>query len=72
MTGKFLKLSYFIKFSNFVTNFLQFGFSYTHKKEGTKLQRHYFCFFRCEGFSTYPRTYDLIHASGLFSLYQDK
>ncbi|KAG9159059.1 hypothetical protein Leryth_020981 [Lithospermum erythrorhizon] len=26
----------------------------------------------CEGFSTYPRTYDLIHASGLFSLYQDK
>ena len=27
---------------------------------------------RCEGFSTYPRTYDLIHANGLFSLYQDK
>ncbi|KAH9607073.1 hypothetical protein KSS87_005002 [Heliosperma pusillum] len=26
----------------------------------------------CEGFSTYPRTYDLIHANGLFSLYQDK
>ncbi|GAA0142161.1 methyltransferase [Lithospermum erythrorhizon] len=26
----------------------------------------------CEGFSTYPRTYDFIHASGLFSLYQDK
>lgn len=26
----------------------------------------------CEGFSTYPRTYDLIHASGVFSLYQDK
>ncbi|KAE9607397.1 hypothetical protein Lal_00026540 [Lupinus albus] len=25
----------------------------------------------CEGFSTYPRTYDLIHANGLFSLYQD-
>lgn len=25
----------------------------------------------CEGFSTYPRTYDLIHASGVFSLYQD-
>ncbi|KAF7828529.1 putative methyltransferase PMT14 [Senna tora] len=25
----------------------------------------------CEGFSTYPRTYDLIHAHGLFSLYQD-
>ncbi|KAI4372412.1 hypothetical protein MLD38_010649 [Melastoma candidum] len=26
----------------------------------------------CEGFSTYPRTYDLIHAAGLFSLYKDK
>ncbi|KAK8309094.1 hypothetical protein V6Z11_D02G104900 [Gossypium hirsutum] len=26
----------------------------------------------CEGFSTYPRTYDLIHANGVFSLYQDK
>ncbi|XP_058083729.1 probable methyltransferase PMT2 isoform X2 [Magnolia sinica] len=26
----------------------------------------------CEGFSTYPRTYDLIHANGLFSLYQNK
>ncbi|THG18238.1 hypothetical protein TEA_017182 [Camellia sinensis var. sinensis] len=26
----------------------------------------------CEGFSTYPRTYDLIHANGLFSLYNDK
>ncbi|KAL9226223.1 hypothetical protein vseg_002059 [Gypsophila vaccaria] len=26
----------------------------------------------CEGFSTYPRTYDLIHASGLFSLYKNK
>ncbi|XP_057478345.1 probable methyltransferase PMT14 [Actinidia eriantha] len=26
----------------------------------------------CEGFSTYPRTYDLIHASGVFSMYQDK
>ncbi|XP_074324500.1 putative methyltransferase PMT2 [Apium graveolens] len=26
----------------------------------------------CEAFSTYPRTYDLIHASGLFSLYKDK
>ncbi|CAK9172657.1 unnamed protein product [Ilex paraguariensis] len=25
----------------------------------------------CEGFSTYPRTYDLIHASGMFSLYQN-
>ncbi|ESQ55612.1 hypothetical protein EUTSA_v10024685mg [Eutrema salsugineum] len=24
----------------------------------------------CEGFSTYPRTYDFIHASGVFSLYQ--
>ncbi|GMI95454.1 hypothetical protein like AT4G10440 [Hibiscus trionum] len=26
----------------------------------------------CEGFSTYPRTYDLIHASGVFSMYQDR
>lgn len=26
----------------------------------------------CEAFSTYPRTYDLIHASGVFSLYQNK
>lgn len=26
----------------------------------------------CEAFSTYPRTYDLIHASGLFSLYENK
>ncbi|KAK6931230.1 putative S-adenosyl-L-methionine-dependent methyltransferase [Dillenia turbinata] len=26
----------------------------------------------CEGFSTYPRTYDLIHAYGVFSLYKDK
>ncbi|XP_047307765.1 probable methyltransferase PMT2 [Impatiens glandulifera] len=26
----------------------------------------------CEAFSTYPRTYDLIHANGLFSLYQQK
>ncbi|XP_064977538.1 probable methyltransferase PMT2 isoform X2 [Musa acuminata AAA Group] len=26
----------------------------------------------CEAFSTYPRTYDLIHANGVFSLYQNK
>ncbi|KAL7594385.1 probable methyltransferase PMT14 [Lactuca sativa] len=26
----------------------------------------------CEGFSTYPRTYDLIHGNGLFSLYENK
>ncbi|KAK3036256.1 hypothetical protein RJ639_030798 [Escallonia herrerae] len=26
----------------------------------------------CEAFSTYPRTYDLIHANGVFSLYKDK
>lgn len=26
----------------------------------------------CEAFSTYPRTYDLIHAYGLFSLYKNK
>lgn len=28
--------------------------------------------FRCEAFSTYPRTYDLIHANGVFCLYKDK
>ncbi|KVH89728.1 putative S-adenosyl-L-methionine-dependent methyltransferase [Cynara cardunculus var. scolymus] len=27
---------------------------------------------KCEGFSTYPRTYDFVHANGLFSLYNDK
>ncbi|PSR89655.1 Methyltransferase [Actinidia chinensis var. chinensis] len=26
----------------------------------------------CEAFSTYPRTYDLIHADGVFNLYKDK
>ncbi|KAM7269192.1 hypothetical protein ACFE04_024689 [Oxalis oulophora] len=26
----------------------------------------------CEAFSTYPRTYDLIHAAGVFSIYQDR
>ncbi|GLJ07296.1 hypothetical protein SUGI_0063800 [Cryptomeria japonica] len=26
----------------------------------------------CEAFSTYPRTYDLIHADGIFSMYQDR
>ncbi|KAJ0512696.1 putative S-adenosyl-L-methionine-dependent methyltransferase [Helianthus annuus] len=26
----------------------------------------------CEAFSTYPRTYDLIHANGVFSMYQDR
>ncbi|KAG7017073.1 putative methyltransferase PMT18, partial [Cucurbita argyrosperma subsp. argyrosperma] len=26
----------------------------------------------CEAFSTYPRTYDLIHADGIFSIYQDR
>ncbi|KAL6986556.1 hypothetical protein U1Q18_019913 [Sarracenia purpurea var. burkii] len=26
----------------------------------------------CEAFSTYPRTYDLIHAGGVFSMYQDR
>lgn len=29
-------------------------------------------FARCEAFSTYPRTYDLIHANGVFSLYKNK
>ena len=26
----------------------------------------------CEGFSTYPRTYDMIHAGGLFTLYDNR
>ncbi|KAK8481193.1 hypothetical protein V6N11_030612 [Hibiscus sabdariffa] len=26
----------------------------------------------CEGFSTYPRTYDLIHANGVFTMYRDR
>ncbi|KAE9597840.1 putative S-adenosyl-L-methionine-dependent methyltransferase [Lupinus albus] len=26
----------------------------------------------CEAFSTYPRTYDLIHAGGVFNIYQDR
>lgn len=26
----------------------------------------------CEAFSTYPRTYDLIHADGVLSMYQDR
>lgn len=26
----------------------------------------------CEAFSTYPRTYDLIHAAGVISIYQDR
>jgi hypothetical protein len=26
----------------------------------------------CQAFSTYPRTYDLIHAGGVFSIYQDR
>jgi Putative S-adenosyl-L-methionine-dependent methyltransferase len=26
----------------------------------------------CEAFSTYPRTYDLIHANNVFSIYQDR
>lgn len=26
----------------------------------------------CEAFSTYPRTYDLIHANGVFSMYQER
>lgn len=28
--------------------------------------------FRCEAFSTYPRSYDLLHASYLFSHYHDR
>ena len=27
---------------------------------------------RCEAFSTYPRTYDLIHSNGVISMYQDR
>ncbi|ONL99517.1 putative methyltransferase PMT15 [Zea mays] len=28
--------------------------------------------FRCEGMSTYPRTYDLIHADSVFTLYRNR
>lgn len=28
--------------------------------------------FRCEPFSTYPRTYDLLHANHLFSHYKNR
>ena len=43
----------------------------------SKFNRHCFpiheCFlFRCEPFSTYPRSYDLLHASYLFSHYKDR
>jgi hypothetical protein len=31
---------------------------------------HYDC--RCEGMSTYPRTYDLIHADSVFTLYKNR
>jgi hypothetical protein len=27
---------------------------------------------RCEGMSTYPRTYDLIHADSVFTLYKNR
>ena len=27
---------------------------------------------RCEGMSTYPRTYDLIHADSVFALYKNR
>ncbi|KAL5662398.1 hypothetical protein ACJX0J_029523, partial [Zea mays] len=27
---------------------------------------------RCEGMSTYPRTYDLIHADSVFTLYRNR
>ncbi|KAL9264876.1 putative methyltransferase PMT19 [Drosera capensis] len=30
------------------------------------------CMNWCEAFSTYPRTYDLLHADGVFSMYLDK
>lgn len=29
-------------------------------------------FYRCEPFDTYPRTYDLLHAAGLFSVEQKR
>lgn len=31
-----------------------------------------FMFLRCEPFDTYPRTYDLLHAAGLFSIEQKR
>ncbi|KAI3796983.1 hypothetical protein L1987_39670 [Smallanthus sonchifolius] len=36
------------------------------------LELHWTLIVVCEAFSTYPRTYDLIHANRLFSLYKDK
>ncbi|KAL5680794.1 hypothetical protein ACJX0J_007179, partial [Zea mays] len=34
------------------------------------LRRH--AHHRCEGMSTYPRTYDLIHADSMFTLYKNR
>lgn len=40
-------------------------------KESLVLYNNYKKISRCEAFSTYPRTYDLIHANGVFSLYKN-
>ncbi|TKY73388.1 methyltransferase PMT2 [Spatholobus suberectus] len=40
-------------------------------KESLVLFNNYQFSTRCEAFSTYPRTYDLIHANGVFSLYKN-
>jgi len=34
---------------------------------GNDLNFMMFCAIRCEAFSTYPRTYDLLHADGFFT-----
>lgn len=46
-------------------------FSIGEKRRALFLTTYCVCV-RCEAFSTYPRTYDLIHANGVFSLYKDK
>lgn len=28
--------------------------------------------YRCEAMSTYPRTYDMLHADSIFTLYKDR
>lgn len=38
----------------------------------TKIGWALFSFFRCEPFDTYPRSYDLLHAHGLFSSEQKR
>jgi hypothetical protein len=48
---------------------LHINFFYIASESSFK-KNSYVC--RCEAFSTYPRTYDLIHANGVLSMYQDR